>query len=96
MTGLIIVLIIVAILVAVASVEMSTRWSRQEEKEGRRILKPCPQCGKPPHLGYCCGEYFIYGDDPDCPFCGTAFVEMHSSIDPEIEAWNRRAEHAKQ
>ena len=55
-------------------------------------LKPCPQCGVPPHIGYCCGEYFIYGDDPECPYCGNSFTEMHASEQGEIEAWNRREE----
>lgn len=91
MTGWIIAGCVAVVLVIVASVEVSTRWSRQEEKEDRRRLRPCPRCRKPPHLGYCCGEYFISGDDPNCPYCGTAFSEMHSSIDMEINAWNRRA-----
>ena len=64
--------------------------SRAEEKA--KHLKPCPVCNKVPHPGYCCGEYYVSGDDPDCPGCGTAFTEMHSSADLEIEAWNRRAE----
>ena len=55
-------------------------------------LQPCPRCGVSPHLAYCCGEYLIYGDDNDCPICGDAFTEMHSSEKKEVEAWNRRAE----
>lgn len=58
-------------------------------------LLPCPRCGVPPHLGYCCGEYLIAGDDPGCPYCGNAFVEMHSSELMEIRAWNRRADDGK-
>lgn len=53
-------------------------------------LKPCPRCGVSPHMGYCCGEYMIYGDDPNCPYCGNAFTEMHSNELDEIRAWNRR------
>ena len=64
--------------------------SRAEEKA--KQLKPCPVCHKVPHLGYCCGEYYVSGDNPDCPGCGTAFTEMHSSPELEIEAWNRRTE----
>ena len=90
MMWLIIALVVVAMLSVVASIEMSTRLSRREEREDHRKLKPCPRCRKSPRLGYCCGEYFIYGDDPDCPYCGTAFTDMHSSIDMEIDAWNRR------
>ena len=69
---------------------MAGRCSREEEKA--MVLKPCPVCHKVPHLCYCCGEYYVSGDDPDCPGCGTAFTEMHSSSELEIEAWNRRAE----
>ena len=58
-------------------------------------LKPCPRCGGTPHLGFCCGEYLIYGDYPDCPICGDEFTEMHSNKELEIEAWNRRAEDGK-
>lgn len=55
-------------------------------------LKPCPRCGVLPKLGYACGEYFVYGEDEDCPYCGIVFCEMHSSKEQEIEAWNRRAD----
>ena len=55
-------------------------------------LKPCPKCGVPPKIGYACGEYFVHGDDPECPYCGQNFTEMHSSEKLEIEAWNRRVE----
>ena len=55
-------------------------------------LKPCPCCGKIPKMGYACGEYLVYGEDDDCPGCGVAFTEMHSSECAEVEAWNRRAE----
>ena len=54
-------------------------------------LKPCPRCGVPPRVGYACGEYFIYGEDPDCPICGHNFTEMHSNEGEEIKAWQRRA-----
>ena len=67
-------------------------WDLSREEETAMVLKPCPVCHKVPHLGYCCGEYYVSGDDPDCPGCGTAFTEMHSSPELEIEVWNRRAE----
>lgn len=90
-----IVIAIFVVLVAVAAMagcfKMAGDCSRQEEREERKLM-PCPRCGVPPQLGYACGEYFISGDDPDCPYCGTAFSEMHSSIDLEIKAWNRRVE----
>lgn len=54
-------------------------------------LQRCPNCGKVPHIGYACGEYFIVGSDTGCPICDD-FNEMHSSEKIEIEAWNRRAE----
>ena len=57
-------------------------------------LKPCPKCKVPPKIGYCCGEYFVSGHDHNCPICGIAFTEMHSSEQAEEEAWNRRAEDA--
>ena len=56
-------------------------------------LSACPVCGVPPHMGYCCGEHFIYGANPDCPYCGTAFTEMHTNEQEEIKAWNRRTAH---
>lgn len=68
------------------------KYSRQGE---RLQLKPCPVCQKVPKLGYCYGEYYVSGDDSDCPGCGTAFTEMHSSPELEIEAWNRRVEDGK-
>ena len=55
-------------------------------------LKPCPLCGVPPKIGYACGEYFVCGEDADCPVCGLDFCEMHSSEELEIEAWNRRVD----
>lgn len=55
-------------------------------------LKPCPICKKTPKIGYACGEYFVSGDDDDCPGCGFAFTEMHSSKKQMIDAWNRSAE----
>ena len=58
-------------------------------------LKPCPACKKIPQIGYACGEYFVFGDDEDCPGCGIDFTEMHSSEQLEIEVWNRRAEDGK-
>ena len=45
-------------------------------------LKPCPLCGVPPTLAYCFGEYMVYGEHDDCPYCGVAFTEMHSSPMP--------------
>lgn len=59
-------------------------------------LKPCPLCGVPPTLAYCCGEYMVYGEHDDCPYCGVAFTEMHSSEELEIEAWNRRVDISKE
>lgn len=54
-------------------------------------LKPCPRCRKVPSISYACGEYFIDSENDDCPVCGIrGFVEMHSSEEQEIEAWNRR------
>lgn len=53
-------------------------------------LKPCPKCGGVPRIGYAFGEYFVVGTEDDCPVCGVvSFVEMHSSEEMEIEAWNR-------
>lgn len=31
-------------------------------------LKPCPNCGYAPRIGYACGEYFVMGTE-ECPFC---------------------------
>ncbi len=53
-------------------------------------MAPCPQCGKVPEISYACGEYFIF--NPSEPrytcFCSD-FLEMRSSIEGEIKAWNR-------
>ena len=56
-----------------------------------RELRECPVCRKVPKLSYCCGEYFVAGEDAECPCCGTAFTEMHSSEERMTEAWNKRA-----
>ena len=51
-------------------------------------IKPCPQCGEVPTIGYACGEYFIYShEEKDCA-CDS-FTEMHSTKEQEIEAWNK-------
>ena len=59
-------------------------------------LKPCPICRTVPKIGYACGEYFVSGDDDDCPGCGFAFTEMHSSEQQMREAWNRMADGEKE
>lgn len=59
-------------------------------------LKPCPICGRVPKIGYACGEYLVSGDDDDCPGCGFAFTEMHSSEQKMIEAWNGNTEGKKE
>ena len=89
MIGWIIAGIILLLLIVAALMELTGRLSRQEERE---MLARCPWCGVSPQLGYACGEYFIHGNDPDCPYCGTAFTEMHSDPRMEIDSWNRRAE----
>lgn len=57
-------------------------------------MRACPVCGLVPKLGYCCGEYFVYGTGvQNCAGCGTmGFLTMHSSPDQEIEEWNRWCE----
>jgi hypothetical protein len=60
-------------------------------------LKPCPECGEVPEIGYCCGEYFIYHPSKVVGMCFCAsFTEMHSSEHLEIEAWNRRAANGRE
>lgn len=56
-------------------------------------LKPCPQCGETPILGYVCGEYFILSLSKPVGtcFCG-CFCEMHSSEEREAEVWNEAVE----
>ena len=52
-------------------------------------IAPCPQCGEVPKISYACGEYFIFSQSKsrhNC-FCSD-FLEMHSSIEWEIKAWN--------
>lgn len=93
MIALIVLGIIVLLLIVAALMELTGRLSRQEERE---MLARCPWCGVSPQLGYACGEYFIHGNDPDCPYCGTAFTEMHSDPRMEIDAWNRRVEDGNQ
>lgn len=57
-------------------------------------IKPCPQCGETPTIGYACGEWFVFvtKKNYNC-LCG-AFSEMHATKEQEIEAWNRRADNA--
>lgn len=56
-------------------------------------IKPCPQCGEVPTIGYACGEYFIVPTSKAVGACVCgSFNEMHSSEEREIEAWNRRAD----
>ena len=59
-------------------------------------LKPCPQCGEVPEIGYACGEYFILPISKAIGTCVcSSFTEMHASKEQEIEAWNRRADSVK-
>lgn len=53
-------------------------------------IKPCPQCGEVPTIGYACGEYFVItsSDSAGTCLCGL-FNEMHSSEELEIVEWNR-------
>ena len=86
-----IVVICVAVILIIAScMKVSGRCARQEEIEPD-ALAPCPVCGQTPRLEYCCGEYFVCGNDPKCPCCGIAFSEIHSDPAIEINAWNRKA-----
>ena len=56
-------------------------------------LKPCPQCGEVPEIGYACGEYFILSISRAVEACVcSSFAEMHSTKEQEIEAWNRWVE----
>lgn len=56
-------------------------------------LKPCPQCGEVPMIGYACGEYFILPVSKTVGTCVcSSFTEMHSNEEREIEAWNNRVE----
>ena len=87
-----VVAVVLVILVCAFFACIALAWDLSREEERAMVLKPCPVCHKVPHLGYCCGEYYVSGDDRDCPGCGTAFTEMHSSPELEIDAWNRRAE----
>lgn len=56
-------------------------------------LKPCPQCGETPILGYVCGEYFIMSLSKPVGvcFCG-CFCEMHSSEELQAKVWNQAVE----
>ena len=57
-------------------------------------IRACPVCECVPMLGYCCGEYFIYGTgEKDCAGCGEiGFLTMHTDPNLEIEEWNRWCE----
>lgn len=53
-------------------------------------IKPCPQCGEVPEIGYACGEYFIFPLSKITGTCAcSSFTEMHASEKQEAEAWNR-------
>ena len=57
----------------------------------RRIkLKPCRVCGKVPQMGYCLGEYFVFGEDLRCSECGIEYGETHSTEQEMAKAWNGR------
>lgn len=49
-------------------------------------LLECPYCHRVPTLGYCCGEYYIIGND-DCEACGR-FPSMRSSSCSVEQDWN--------
>lgn len=43
-------------------------------------LKPCPQCGEVPKIGYACGEYFILPISRAVGACVCSyFAERHST-----------------
>lgn len=57
----------------------------------RRIrLKPCRVCGEVPTMGYCLGEYFVYGKDLSCTGCGVMYRETATSEKGMAEKWNGR------
>lgn len=59
-------------------------------------IKPCPTCGEVPEIAYCCGEYFVLPSSKAVETClCSAFTEMHSSEQHEIDAWNRMVEKEK-
>lgn len=56
-------------------------------------LKPCPECGEVPIIGYACGEYFVMSVSKPVGVCFCSnFTEMHASEEREIEVWNRRVD----
>ena len=68
---------------------------RERSVKIKREIKPCPQCGKVPMLGYVCGKYFILPTSKAAEDClCVSFAEMHTTKEQEIEAWNRRVENA--
>ena len=61
-----------------------------EDIEINPEMAPCPQCGEVPKISYACGEYFIFSQSKSRHTCFCSdFLEMHSSIEGEIKAWNR-------
>lgn len=59
-------------------------------------IKPCPQCGETPIVGYACGDYFIMPLSKPLFMCAcSSFVPMHASEEREIEEWNKYVERWK-
>lgn len=51
-------------------------------------LLPCANCGTKMHMGYACGEHFVFPDGVGCDWC-QGFVEMHASMQQERNVWNK-------
>ena len=54
-------------------------------------LSNCPHCGTMMHMGYACGEHFIFPNGFGCMWC-RGYTEMHSTMEQTRDAWNNACE----
>lgn len=60
-------------------------------------LKPCPQCGHIPLIGFAYGGYFVFSLDKIAGMCVcSSLCERYESKKLAEEAWNRRADNDRQ
>ncbi len=54
-------------------------------------LSRCVNCGCMMHMGYACGEHFVFPNGNGCDWCND-FTEMHSTMEQERDVWNAACE----
>jgi hypothetical protein len=54
-------------------------------------LSDCTNCGCKMHMGYACGEHFVFPSGIGCDWC-RGYTEMHSTLEQTLDAWNKACE----